>query len=97
MNCQIICASQIVQQMDKFNKQNLPTIFDAVKNNSATQSYFRNLQTVSVYITVKVKFSYSYSTYSNRNKNANNLNAALCTAACCSYCAFNRNIHSKSS
>ena len=27
--CQIICSSQIVQQMVKFNKQNLPTIFDA--------------------------------------------------------------------
>ena len=42
--------------MVKFNKQNLPTIFDAVENNSATQTYSRNLQTVSVYVTVQVKF-----------------------------------------
>ena len=55
-NCQIICSNQIVQQMVKFNKQNLPTIFDAVENSSATQSYSRNFQTVSVYITVQVKF-----------------------------------------
>ena len=68
--------------MVKFNKQNLPTIFDAVEDNSATQSYSRNLQTVSVYITVQVKFFYTYSTLSNRNMNANNLNAALSTAAC---------------
>ena len=51
----------MVQQMVKFNKQNLPTIFDAVKDNSATQTYSRNLQTVSVYITVHVKFFCSYS------------------------------------
>ena len=48
--------------MVKFNKQNLPTIFDAVENSSATQSYSRNFQTVLVYITVQVKFSYSNST-----------------------------------
>ena len=51
-NCQIICSSQIVQQMVKFNKQDPPTTLDAVENSLATQSYSRNLQTVSVYITV---------------------------------------------
>ena len=30
-DCQIICSSQIVQHMVKFNKQNLPTIFAAVE------------------------------------------------------------------
>ena len=30
-HCQIICSSQIVRQMVKFNKQNLLTIFDAVE------------------------------------------------------------------